>query len=347
MSIDITIFIRARNEAQYITQCLEQIFSQEIDQSFEVILLDSQSTDNTVDLAKKFPIRIFSIPPHVFSYSGALNFGQEKAVGSLFVPLSAHSIPIRSDWLSQLIQPLQDNENIAASYSRQIPWPDASPIEKQRMSSIFPETSSVQNFSSFIDKIKHGADPYSALTFSNASACVRTDLLKKFPFLDLPFSEDKAFCFQCLKTNLSVAYASQSVVYHSHPPCREEFQSVAYKSTLSRYMINHWIGEELKESSHKIAAKPARELLLKEPLWKSILTIPYAIFKASPKLLLTSISPEESRKRLYREASFYLASIGTTFGKRKAYRERGHMQFENQLREKATDSIHEVVEEIA
>lgn len=54
---EISIIIRTYNEEMYLGKCLEKIFNQTY-KNFEVIIVDSESTDNTQKIASKFPVKL-------------------------------------------------------------------------------------------------------------------------------------------------------------------------------------------------------------------------------------------------------------------------------------------------
>ena len=56
--IETSIFVLAKNDACNVWHCLDAVFSQETSSSFEVIFIDSGSTDGTVDLAQQHPVKI-------------------------------------------------------------------------------------------------------------------------------------------------------------------------------------------------------------------------------------------------------------------------------------------------
>ena len=67
--VDCSISILTRNEELNIGDCLDAVFSQKFDGKFEVLLIDSGSTDATVDIARRFPIRIEQIRPEEFHHA--------------------------------------------------------------------------------------------------------------------------------------------------------------------------------------------------------------------------------------------------------------------------------------
>jgi glycosyltransferase involved in cell wall biosynthesis len=80
--IETSIIIRTRNEEKWLGRVLEALFGQTY-KNFEVILVDSESSDRTLEIAKKFPVKIFNILQKDFSYPHALNYGIEKTKPTL------------------------------------------------------------------------------------------------------------------------------------------------------------------------------------------------------------------------------------------------------------------------
>ena len=56
----VSIIIRSKNEEKWIGLCLSMIYQQNYD-NFEVILVDNNSTDKTVQKAKQWPIKLIKI----------------------------------------------------------------------------------------------------------------------------------------------------------------------------------------------------------------------------------------------------------------------------------------------
>jgi glycosyltransferase involved in cell wall biosynthesis len=114
----VSIIIRCYNEEKHIGNLLEKIFQQTWLHK-EIIIVDSGSTDNTVSIAKKFSVTIVPITPEEFTFGYSLNQGCAVATGDFFIIASAHVIPVRNDWIEQLIKPFE-NSQVALVYGRQI-----------------------------------------------------------------------------------------------------------------------------------------------------------------------------------------------------------------------------------
>jgi rhamnosyltransferase len=121
----ISLIIRTRNEAAGIEQALNGVFGQVVKPD-ELIIVDSGSTDDTLDKAAGYDTKIITIPYERFSFGFAYNQGARSAKGDILVSLSAHAAPMNPFWLKNLLQPLQDDPASAGAASHQIPFPGQS-----------------------------------------------------------------------------------------------------------------------------------------------------------------------------------------------------------------------------
>ena len=116
----VSVIVRTFNEERWIAHLLNAIFSQEFDY-FEIIIVDNNSTDFTVDIAKRFPIeKIIMIDK--FLPGKALNDGIRQSLGEFIVCVSAHCIPKDKYWLKNLHKNFNGNKQYAGVYGRQLPY---------------------------------------------------------------------------------------------------------------------------------------------------------------------------------------------------------------------------------
>lgn len=111
--LKLSIIIRNRNEAAYLKKVFEALSCQNY-QAFEVILVDNESTDESVLLGREFGAKIYHIKKSEFSYGRALNLGMQAAEGELCVLLSSHSMPVGANFLNECLAPFAD-PNVAAA----------------------------------------------------------------------------------------------------------------------------------------------------------------------------------------------------------------------------------------
>jgi glycosyltransferase involved in cell wall biosynthesis len=111
----ISVIIAVRNEEHNIITCLNSLVIQDFNKDdFEIIIVDDNSTDDTVNVINRFcsgldyPIKVFSLQD-TFSKKEALKYGVQKASYPIIATTDADCIlPIK--WLEQISE--QFNANI-------------------------------------------------------------------------------------------------------------------------------------------------------------------------------------------------------------------------------------------
>lgn len=303
----ITIFIRARNEEKRLEQCLKGVFSQECPIPFDVILLDSGSTDRTLEIAGRFPVKIIKIPRNLFGFSKTLNFGATCASGEYFVVLSAHAVPRDDRWLAQLIAPLISDRSIAASYCQQESFSEESGREVEGNRRLLAHSDYILTRQAFISAVRSGEIPYDVAVFSNTSACYRREILLTHPFRELPYSEDRAIAVELLCDGWSIAYLANAVVYHGHDPSFSSFYSAHRRSAIARIHINRLAFLLIDES-------PPWACIARQFSWAFLVclriffVLPYVAFRVFDSLV------SYKRYARFREIQFNLSALGSSIG---------------------------------
>ncbi len=107
----ISVVIPAYNEEHYLDACLESLMKQEVKPD-EIILVNNNSTDKTVALAKKYPIRIINEKKQGTTH--ARNKGFNEAQYEIIARTDADTI-LPADWIKKIKENFQDPKLIALS----------------------------------------------------------------------------------------------------------------------------------------------------------------------------------------------------------------------------------------
>jgi len=140
--VEASIIVRTLNEARYLPDLLEAIDAQRSEFRSEVIVVDSGSTDGTVDIAKAHGCRILTIAREEFSFGRSLNIGCQAADGRYLVMISGHCVPCHGSWLQRLVTPLADGL-AAYTYGRQLGGPETHWSEHRIFAKYFPEQTAI------------------------------------------------------------------------------------------------------------------------------------------------------------------------------------------------------------
>lgn len=195
-----SIVIRAYNEEKYIGRLLEGIKHQTLS-DVEVILVDSGSTDSTVEIAESYGARIVHIPSAEFTFGRSLNLGIQAASGEFIVIVSAHVYPVYPDWLASLLHPF-DDKTIALTYGKQRGPESAKFSEQQILHQWFPDAGRMHQETAFCN---------------NANAAIRRSLWETHPYDEtLTGLEDLAWAKWAKEQGYHISYISEAEIIHVH-----------------------------------------------------------------------------------------------------------------------------------
>jgi rhamnosyltransferase len=255
------------------------IFSQDVE-NYEVIIIDSGSNDNTIEIAKRYPSRIYEISPDEFHHSKTRNLGVELAKGIFIVFLTADAIPLNDNWLSNILDNFNDKK-VGAVYGRQIAFKWANPMEKFFYSYFYSDKKIVATK----DDIQNLLKFWMEFVSSNVNACYRKNIFNELKFReDLEVAEDKDIAIKILKKDYSLVYEPKAMVFHSHDySIKSAFwrrykegkmiAKIVEKSDLISYSV-------IKNVGINYFINETKSLVRNNPIW-----IPYALVYEFSKYL--------------------------------------------------------------
>jgi len=225
-----SIVTRCYNEEQHIGRLLSGILQQTL-KNVEIIVVDSGSTDNTLSIASRYPVKILSIPAEQFSFGRSLNLGCRAATGEFIVLASAHVYPVYKDWLERLLAPFAD-PRVGLVYGKQCGDETTKYSEHQ----IFAKW--------FLDKSNSNQDhPFC----NNANAAIRRSLWERLPYdEDLTGLEDIDWAKRAMKLGYRITYVTDAEVLHIHRETpiriynRYRREAIALKRIFPEERFNLW-----------------------------------------------------------------------------------------------------------
>jgi rhamnosyltransferase len=255
-----SIVIRAYNEEKHIGRLLTGIMQQTV-QDFEIILVDSGSTDATASIASRFPVQIVHILPEEFTFGRSLNEGIRHAQGEFIVVASAHVYPVYPDWLQGLLAPFSD-PTVGLTYGKQQGDETTRFSEKQVFAQWFPDTPNPRQ-----------AHPFC----NNANAAIRRTLWEQHPYDEsLPGLEDLEWAHWILEQGHAITYVPEAVVVHVHDETprgvynRYRREAMAFKRIFPQEGFRFWDFLRLLSSN---AASDLWHAFREKCLWPSLASI--------------------------------------------------------------------------
>ncbi|MFN2183530.1 MAG: glycosyltransferase family 2 protein [Anaerolineae bacterium] len=218
MEPEVSIILLTKNGGRYIEEVLEAILRQVAACPHEVILIDSDSTDGTWEIATSFPIRTHRIEPEEFNHGETRNLGARMACprSSYLVYLTQDATPLEN-WLDNLLQPLRADPEVAGAFSRHVPRPTCAPSMARLMRTEWQQSGTSGRVVKRIDDPReYERNRAYYAYFSNTSSAIRRSVWEAYPFQPLEFAEDAEWADRVLRAGYTLVYEPSSRVLHSH-----------------------------------------------------------------------------------------------------------------------------------
>lgn len=276
----VTVAILTYNGETYLRRILEQVFLQELDREFEVLVVDSGSTDSTLQIVGDFPkVRLHEIPNSEFGHGKTRNLAAQLADGEFIAFLTHDAIPTTAHWLRELLGPFALSERVVAVMGKQVPRRTAFPLLKYEVRGVFaglgPDfgTTVFQADSSVGD----GGELDAIAFFSDVNSAVRRDfLVNELPYRDVRYAEDQLFGKDLVRAGYLKAYAPRAAVEHSNDLSLQEYGRRIFDETVGLRQIGVNVPEMSRRTQWKltlrgIAGDTLRILADHEFSWKRTL----------------------------------------------------------------------------
>lgn len=233
---DLSILVRVRNECVALKRLLINLQKQKFYGSYEVVVIDNESTDESAKIALYYGAKVFTLPRNLFTYGRAINIGIKRCQADLIMLLSAHVWPQKENFLQSVVDDINKSTMIEAMYFKQIPSQVIGKQEKLRFS-IFPKKCCVIDKDFVCQQLNKGLNIYHASYFSNSACILRRGAIQLYPMRDLPYAEENAFALDLIVHGHSVAYHDSSAVYYEGPISIQRLYQQERRRTIAEKII--------------------------------------------------------------------------------------------------------------
>ncbi len=221
----VSIFIPTYNAGQAFRRILEVATAQKCDFKYDILIIDSGSTDSTCEIAKSFGsknVRLEHIPNREFQHGRTRNLGISMTDGDYVAILTQDAQPKDDSWLSCLVSGFGSGDRVAGVTGRHEAYPEHGPFIARDMQGHFdalallPDV--IDNSLGLPSNYYPGSITWRMMAYfysDNNSAMARS-VWKEIPYPEIEWGEDYVWCSAIIKAGFQKAYVNDAVVFHSH-----------------------------------------------------------------------------------------------------------------------------------
>lgn len=214
--VAVSVILPIKNGRRTLAACLHGIFAQKLDKTFEVIAIDSGSTDGSVELLSHYPVRMVQIAPEQFNHGNTRNLGARLAQGEFVVMTVQDARPMDSAWLERMLRHFRDPKVAGVCGQQIVPHErDKNPLQWFRpYSEPLPRKIWFRDPGEF-----EGLSPAAQLQlcgWDNVTATYRRSALLELPFRGVTFGEDIIWARDALSRGHALVYDCSARVCHYH-----------------------------------------------------------------------------------------------------------------------------------
>jgi rhamnosyltransferase len=204
-----SIIIPTYNAEKQMHRLCEALRSQTA--SSEIIVVDSSSSDRTVEIAESFCAKVFIVRTEDFDHGGTRTLAGKAAKGDILVYMTQDATPFDNHSIENITRPFED-QAIAASFGRQLPYPGAAAFGAHLRLFNYPDVSCIKSLE---DRNAYGIR---TAFLSNSFAAYRKTALEGIGWFrrKLIMGEDTCAAAKMLLAGHKIMYVAGAMVYHSH-----------------------------------------------------------------------------------------------------------------------------------
>ena len=215
-----SVIIPTKNPGKQFRNVLQAVLTQETPWAFEVLVVDSGSTDGTVEWLESLEgVGLRQIPPSDFGHGKTRNFAIGQTSGEFVAVITHDALPANEHWLLELVTAVEQSDDVAGAFGRHLAYAHDGPFTERDLRLHFDGFLAWPEIMTLEDKERYQTDEgYRQLLhyFSDNNACLRRKVWEKIPYPDVDFAEDQLWAKQVIEAGYAKAFSNKAVVFHSH-----------------------------------------------------------------------------------------------------------------------------------
>lgn len=218
-----TVAIPVLDGERYLHEVLTAVRAQRVDREVELLVVDSGSTDGSLEVARRHGAVVHQIPRASFSHGATRNWMVELARGDHVAFVTQDATPAHDGWLQALLDCFDAAADVALAFGPHRPRPDASHMIKAEMWRFFRSWERDGGPIDFqrLDRSEEGIAEYRRAAwrlqfFSDVNGCVARWAWERVPYRPVPYAEDQLLAREMIEAGFAKAYHRDAAVLHSH-----------------------------------------------------------------------------------------------------------------------------------
>jgi len=211
----ISVIIPTRNAGKEFPLLLRKLKVQKGIRECEIIIVDSGSSDETVDFAKKEGATVIEISPETFNHGSARNKGAEYATGDFLLFTVQDALPMTEQWLWEMVNALANNDVVAVSCA-EFPRSDCDLFYRLLMWSHYRHLHLDRDrFLGWDESCASDLGLRANSGISDLAALIRHDVFEKYKYHE-GFAEDLELGKRLIKDRHRIGFLYSTRILHSH-----------------------------------------------------------------------------------------------------------------------------------
>lgn len=203
---------------------LEALVAQQTNWPFDILVVDSGSSDNTLEIIGEFKdrgVRLHQIPNSKFQHGRTRNLAISLTSAEFVGVLTQDAIPANPFWLANLVKAFDMGERIAGVFGPHLVYPDATQFVRHSQDTHFAYFNALPHVAQW-DVAPHGLEWGSIQHqqwlhyYSDNNSMMRRSVWEKIPYPEVHWAEDQLWAWEVIKQGYQKAFAHDAYVIHSH-----------------------------------------------------------------------------------------------------------------------------------
>lgn len=220
----VTAAIPVLDGGEYFEQLLAALAGQEnrAGVDFEILIVDSGSTDGSLEAARSAGARVIEIDKRDFQHGRTRNLLVREARGEVVALLTDDSVPAGAGWLDAIVEGFGLADDVGLLFGPQLAREEHSHIVKHELARHFTAwDNGGEPLIQRIEDTAEGESDYAARQgwytfFSDANGALAKRAWEEHNYREVPYAEDQLIARELVEAGFAKVFHPGAAVIHSH-----------------------------------------------------------------------------------------------------------------------------------